>query len=81
MADPTRPDWTFPLVLSLTLGLAPFFPEPHLVEKLRWIAQGGAGMKPIDLFDVVWHGFPWVWLGWTGVKRLRPAPAAPTAPS
>jgi hypothetical protein len=38
-------------------------------------------MKPIDLFDVVWHGFPWVWLGWMGVKRLRPAPAAPTAPS
>jgi hypothetical protein len=28
------------LVLSLTLGLAPFSPEPHLWEKLKMLAAG-----------------------------------------
>ncbi len=51
-----------PLILSLTLGLAPFKPEPHILGKIRWIAGGAAGMKPIDWFDTILHGFPWVWL-------------------
>jgi len=50
------------LVLSLTLGLAPFFPEPHIVGKLRWIAGGAVGMQPLDWFDAVFHGFPWILL-------------------
>lgn len=48
-------------VLCLTLGLAPFVPEPHLVGKIRWVAGGGVGMQLIDVFDLVWHGFPFVW--------------------
>ena len=48
------------LVLSLTLGLAPFFPEPHLFGKLRWVLGGAEGMKPMDYFDLVFHGAPWV---------------------
>jgi hypothetical protein len=51
-----------PVLMSLTLGLAPFVPEPHLVEKIRMIAAGGAGMRPIDGFDLLMHGAPWVWL-------------------
>lgn len=51
-----------PLFASLTLGLAPFLPEPHIVGKLRWIAGGASGMGPMDWFDVVLHGAPWVWL-------------------
>lgn len=51
-----------PLLLSLTLGLAPFTPEPHLVEKVRWILAGGEGMRAIDGFDLLMHGAPWVWL-------------------
>jgi hypothetical protein len=50
------------LILSLTLGLAPFFPEPHIWGKLKWIAGGAKGMKGMDWFDVVLHGTPWVLL-------------------
>lgn len=51
-----------PLIASLTLGLMPFVPEPHIVGKIRWIAGGAQGMQPMDWFDVILHGFPWVWL-------------------
>jgi hypothetical protein len=55
-------DWKLILLLCLTLGLAPFFPEPHIVGKLKWIAGGAVGMKPMDWFDLVLHGFPFVLL-------------------
>ena len=51
-----------PLAAALTLGLAPFFPEPHLIGKLRWVLGGGVGMGAVDVFDLVMHGAPWVWL-------------------
>lgn len=54
-----------PLLLCLTLGLAPFIPEPHIVGKLKWLFGGAAGMKPMDYFDLLLHGFPWIWLIWT----------------
>lgn len=65
-----------PLLACLTLGLAPFVPEPHLVEKVRWVLSGGAGMKPIDVFDLLLHGAPWVWLV---VAAFRTEKAAVTA--
>ena len=49
------------ILLCATLGLAPFAPEPHIVEKLRMLFQG-ALTKPIDIFDFVMHGTPWVLL-------------------
>ncbi len=55
-------DWKIILLLCLTLGLAPFFPEPHIVGKLKWIAGGVAGMQPMDWFDVLLHGLPWILL-------------------
>jgi len=55
-------DWKIILLLCLTLGLAPFFPEPHLLGKIRWIARGANGMALKDWFDVVFHGFPFVLL-------------------
>ena len=55
-------DFRLIILLCLTLGLAPFFPEPHLWGKLKWIAGGAKGMKAMDWFDVVLHGFPWVLL-------------------
>lgn len=50
------------VLLSLTLGLAPFFPEPHIWGKLKWLAGGANGMQFMDWFDVFLHGTPWVLL-------------------
>ena len=47
------------VLAALTLGLAPFSPEPHLVEKLRMLAQGSL-TRPIDIFDLVLHATPWL---------------------
>lgn len=55
-------DWKFVIMFCLTLGLAPFFPEPHLFGKIRWLAGGANGMKWLDWFDLFWHGAPWVLL-------------------
>lgn len=57
---PILDNWKLWLVVSLTLGLAPFVPEPHIVGKLRWLMGGAVGMKPIDWFDLVQHGFPFI---------------------
>lgn len=50
----------FSIILSLTLGLAPFFPEPHVVGKVRWVLGGAEGMRGIDWFDLALHGIPWL---------------------
>lgn len=49
------------ILAALTLGLAPFVPEPHLFEKLRMLSQG-ALVRPIDIFDLLLHGAPWLLL-------------------
>jgi hypothetical protein len=51
-----------PALLSATLGLAPFTPEPHIVGKLRWVAGGAVGMGGMDWFDLLLHGTPFVYL-------------------
>ena len=53
--------WTFVLIFPLTLGLAPFMPEPHIVEKLTMLFNGELS-KPIDIFDFFLHGTPWILL-------------------
>jgi hypothetical protein len=55
-------DWKFILIACLTLGLAPFVPEPHVWGKLRWVAGGAVGMKAMDWFDLAFHGLPWLLL-------------------
>lgn len=49
-------------IASLTLGLAPFSPEPHLWGKIKWIAGGAIGMQPMDWFDFFMHGTPFILL-------------------
>lgn len=49
------------IIASLTLGLAPFVPEPHLFEKFRMLAAGELS-RPIDIFDLLMHGAPWLLL-------------------
>jgi len=46
---------------ALLLGLAPFYPEPHLWEKLKMLADGTLS-RPIDIFDLFLHGAPSVLL-------------------
>lgn len=50
------------IVGCVTLGLAPFFPEPHLFGKIRWVMGGAVGMKPVDWFDLLMHGSPFILL-------------------
>lgn len=59
------------LIASLTLGLAPFTPEPHLFGKITWVLGGANGMQPMDWFDLVMHGAPWIWLIFESVKLVR----------
>ncbi len=49
------------VILCLTLGLAPFSPEPHVWEKLKMLAAGNL-TRPIDIFDLLMHGSPFVLL-------------------
>ena len=53
---------TLIIVACLTLGLAPFAPEPHLWGKIKWIAGGATGMGIMDWFDFLMHGTPWLLL-------------------
>lgn len=50
------------LMFCLTLGLAPFFPEPHVLGKIRWVLGGASGMQLMDWLDLLFHGFPWLLL-------------------
>jgi len=49
----------YPLLIAATIfmALAPFSPEPHLVEKFRMLSQGTL-TKPLDIFDLFWHLLP-----------------------
>ena len=53
--------WWVAIGAALTLGLAPFHPEPHIVEKLRMLFQGTL-TRPIDIFDLCLHAAPWLLL-------------------
>ena len=55
-------NWRIIILFCLTLGLAPFYPEPHFFGKIRWILGGGKGMMLMDWFDTILHGFPYVLL-------------------
>ncbi len=61
------------LVAALLLGPAPFLPEPHLWEKLKMLAAGNL-VRPIDIFDLLWHAAPLVLLALKLVRMARAAP-------
>ena len=48
-------------MLCLTLGLAPFTPEPHVWEKLKMLTAGTLS-NPVDIFDFAMHGLPFILL-------------------
>lgn len=50
--------WIVLILGTLTLGLAPFFPQPHLFEKMHMLINGEL-FRGIDVFDLFLHGlFP-----------------------
>jgi hypothetical protein len=51
-------NWGMVVILCLTLGLVPFSP-PHIIEKLSMLIKGNL-VKPLDWFDLLLHGFPWI---------------------
>ncbi len=55
-------NWKLIVFLCLTLGLAPYVPEPHIIGKIRWVLGGAHGMQVMDWFDLVIHGLPFVLL-------------------
>ena len=63
-------DYRFLIPLVLLLGLAPFYPQPHIVEKLRML-QAGTLKRPIDIFDLVWHAWPFVLLAYRISRDIR----------
>ena len=64
--------WITVVAVALLLGLAPFTPEPHIVEKLRMLFQGTL-VQPIDWFDLCLHGAPWVILILKIVRQVAKA--------
>ncbi len=50
-------DYTMLIMISVLMLLAPFTPQPHLVEKFNMLREGTL-KKPIDIFDVFYHLIP-----------------------
>ena len=67
-----RLPWSVVILACLTLGLAPFTP-PHVWEKLQMLAAG-ALTRPLDIFDLVMHGTPWILLATKVIFRLKAKP-------
>jgi hypothetical protein len=44
-------------LFALMLGLAPFFPIPHSIEKINMLINGEL-KKMIDIFDLIFHTSP-----------------------
>jgi len=59
----------FLVVAAVLMALAPFTPEPHLVEKFRML-MAGTLTRPLDIFDVFWHLAPAILLA---IKLIRAA--------
>lgn len=56
--DSLKRNLGFSAVLSITLGLTPFLPEPRIIGKIRRVIGGIMGMQSMDHFDLLLHGSP-----------------------
>ncbi|NQV48353.1 MAG: RND transporter [Rhodospirillaceae bacterium] len=57
------------IIAAVLMLLAPFMPEPHLVEKFRMLREGTL-TRPLDIFDVFWHLAPSILLAIKMVRTL-----------
>jgi hypothetical protein len=62
--------WWIVGFMVLTLGLAPYTPEPHIWEKLKMLLAGEL-RTGLDWFDLILHSVPW---GLALVKGARMLP-------
>lgn len=66
-----RLSYRFLIPVAIVLALLPIFPRPHLAEKLEMLVNGSLS-RPIDIFDLIWHGWALVLLALkTGADILR----------
>lgn len=63
-------DYKFLVPIVLLLGFAPFIPQPHLVEKIGML-MAGTMKRPVDIFDLFWHSWPFVLLVYRVFRDIR----------
>ncbi len=63
-------DYKLLIPLVLLLGFAPFFPQPHIVEKIRML-MAGTLRRPLDIFDLFWHAWPFALLAYRIVLDMK----------
>ncbi len=49
------------IIIAIMMGLAPFYPAPHLYEKIVMLVNGES-LNVMDTFDLLFHGAPAVFL-------------------
>jgi len=54
---------------TLIIGLAPFYPKPHLYEKLQMLREGNLN-KPLDIFDLLYHLTPFTILAFKFLRSI-----------
>lgn len=62
-------EYKYLVPLALLLGFAPFFPQPHIVEKIRMLIAGTL-TRPIDIFDLAWHAWPFLLLAYRVIRDI-----------
>jgi hypothetical protein len=67
-------------IATLTLGLAPYYPHAHVWKQLENI-WNGTFTEPLDQFDLVMHGAPWVALFFFAGRWLVDAARSPAIAS
>jgi hypothetical protein len=65
-----RLPWWIVGFMVLTLGLAPYTPEPHIWEKLKMLISGDL-QRGMDWFDLCLHSVPWALALVKGLRALR----------
>ncbi|HRG45877.1 MAG TPA: hypothetical protein PLX69_09350 [Leptospiraceae bacterium] len=50
------------IIGAVLMGLAPFVPMPHSIEKILLLVKGEL-TKPIDIFDLLFHLSPLIIIG------------------
>ena len=63
------------MLIAAWMAVAPVFPEPHLVEKVRMLTSGTL-TTPLDIFDLIFHVAPLLvllakTLRWAALRRTK----------